>query len=275
MSKCTAAQAVKAMEYYVGYYEKATSAYASSRDKSVFPLNKGSANYTYFGSFTGAQAQPWCAATVTTAIYDACGSKSDAKAVMYGVYPYLNCAQVWDAAPDNRKFWSYYQRWTKGKGERTTYKPIPGDIIIFSGNGTSRDHTGMVYAVDDTYVYTIEGNSGNMCRKRSYKLTDSYIYGWVRPDYAASSETVNTTVEKYGTSLSIGLHVLSKGTAGAEVKSLQALLNAFGGAKLTVDGIFGTATKEALIAYQKSKGLTQDGICGEKTWTKLLRGDEE
>ena len=35
MSKCTAAQAVKAMEYYIGYCEKATSAYASSRDKDT------------------------------------------------------------------------------------------------------------------------------------------------------------------------------------------------------------------------------------------------
>lgn len=274
MSKCTAAQAVEAMEYYLNYYEKATSAYASSRDKSVFPLNKGSANYTYFGSFTGAQAQPWCAATVTTAIYDACGSKSDAKAVMYGVYPYLNCAQVWDAAPDNRKFWSYYQRWTKGKGERTTYKPVPGDIIIFSGNGTSRDHTGMVYAVDDTYVYTIEGNSGNMCRKRSYKLTDSYIYGWVRPDYAASSEQHTTPVEQYGAALSIGLHVLSKGCAGDEVETLQILLNGRSVAGLEVDGIFGNGTKNAVIEFQKKFWSTQDGIVGEKTWTKLLRGDE-
>ena len=274
MSKCTAAQAVAAMEYYLNYYEKATSAYASSRDKSVFPLNKGSANYTYFGYFTGAQAQPWCAATVTTAIYDACGNKTDAKAVMYGVYPYLACNQVWDAAPDNKKYWGHYQRWTLGKGYRKYYYPQAGDIIVFTDDTKTRSHTGMVYACDNTYVYTIEGNSGNMCRKRSYKLTDSYIYGWIRPDYAASTETVKTTVEQYGTSLSIGLHVLSKGTAGAEVKTLQALLNAFGGAKLTVDGIFGAATKDALIAYQKTKGLTQDGICGEKTWGKLLKGDE-
>jgi len=262
------------MEYYLNYYEKATSAYASSRDKSVFALNKGSANYTYFGYFTGAQAQPWCAATVTTAIYDACGNKSDAKSVMWGVYPYLACNQMWEAADDKHRYWSYYQRWTKGKGDRQTYIPIPGDVIIFSGNGTSRDHTGMVYYCDGTYVYTIEGNSGNMCRKRSYKLTDSYIYGWVRPNYAESSERPTTPIEQYGEEISGTYHVLSKGCAGDEVETLQILLNAKVNAKLTVDGIFGNGTKNAVIEFQKKFWSTQDGICGEKTWTKLLRGDD-
>jgi hypothetical protein len=241
--KCTAAQAVKAMEYYVGYYEKATSAYASSRDKDCFTKNKGSGNYTYFGYMCGVQSQPWCAATDTVAILDACGGvKSDAKEVMYGVYPYVNCAQVWDAAPDNKKYWSHYQRWTLGKGVRKTYKPVAGDIIVFSDNGKTRSHTGMVYAVDDTYVYTIEGNSGNMCRKRSYKLTDSYIYGWIRPNYAESSEQPTTRVEKYGKELPNGMHELSKGCAGEEVETMQILLNGRSGAGLEVDGIFGNGT---------------------------------
>lgn len=272
--KCTAAQAVKAMEYYLDYYEKASSAYASSRDKSCFPKNKGSNNYTYPGYFCGVQAQPWCAATVSTAIYDACGNKTDAKSVMYGVWPYINCAQVWDAAPSDKKNWSYYQRFTLGKGDRTNRYPIPGDIMIFTDDTKNRTHTGMVYACDKTYVYTIEGNSANMCRKRSYKLTDKYLWGWIRPDYAASSETASTTVEQYGKSVYVGLHVLSKGCAGAEVETLQILLNAKINAGLKVDGIFGAATKDALIAYQKANGLTQDGFCGEKTWAKLLKGDE-
>lgn len=274
MSKCTAAQAVKAMEYYIGYYEKATSAYASSRDKSVFSLNKGRNNYTYMGYFTGCQAQPWCAATVTTAIYDACGSKADAKSVMYGVYPYLNCAQVWDAAPNNKKFYGHHQRWSLGKGYRKEYYPEPGDIIVFTDNGSSRTHTGMVYAVDKTYVYTIEGNSGNMCRKRSYKLTDSYIYGWIRPDYAESSDVPATPIEQYGAAIAGTYHVLSKGCAGGEVKTIQTLLNKYISANLDTDGIFGNATKAAVVEFQKKFWSNPDGICGAKTWAKLLNGGE-
>lgn len=39
---------------------------------------------------------------------------------------------------------------------------------------------------------------------------------------------------------------------------------------VTVDGDFGPATHSAVITYQKSKRLDQDGIVGTKTWTKFL-----
>ena len=104
MAKCTAAQAVQAFEYWLGYYEKASALYASTREKSAFVLNKGAGNYTYMGHICGVQGQPWCAATVTTAIYDACGQdKSVAEEVMYGVWPYVACNQLYDAAPSNMK----------------------------------------------------------------------------------------------------------------------------------------------------------------------------
>ena len=38
----------------------------------------------------------------------------------------------------------------------------------------------------------------------------------------------------------------------------------------TADGIFGNGTKQAVINYQKSKGLSADGIVGQNTWRKLL-----
>lgn len=280
MSKCTASQAVAAMTYWVGYYEKASSSYASSRAKSSFTKNKGSGNYTYAGYLCGVQGQAWCAAQVSTAIYEACGSKSaDAKSIMYGVWPYVNCAQVWDAAPSSKKFWSYYQRFTLGKGSRTNYKPKAGDIIVFTDNKVSRSHTGMVYAVDSTYVYTIEGNSGNMCRKRSYLLTSSYIYGWIRPNYAesssssSSSSSTATKVEQYGSVCCKDpeLHILSKGTAGPEVWLLQTLLTARKYDCGNIDGDFGTKTETALIAFQKAVGLSGDGKCGKLTWPLLLK----
>lgn len=276
MSKCTAAQAVAAMEYWLGYYEKASGAYAKTRAKSAFGQNKGSANYTYAGYKCDVQGQPWCAAQVSTAISEACGSESDAKAVMYGVWPYVNCAQVWDAAPSNKKIWSYYQRWTLGKGDRKTYEPVAGDIIVFTDDGKTRSHTGMVYALDDKYVYTIEGNSSNMCRKRSYPLTSSYIYGWIRPDYAAASktETITTKVEQYGAVCckEPELHVLSKGCAGPEVKTIQRLIYARGiDRTIAVDGEFGPKTKAGVIALQKLVGLSGDGAVGELTWPRLLK----
>ena len=43
------------------------------------------------------------------------------------------------------------------------------------------------------------------------------------------------------------------------------------GAKVTIDGKFGAVTKAAVIAFQKSHGLTSDGIVGEKTRLMLKR----
>lgn len=38
---------------------------------------------------------------------------------------------------------------------------------------------------------------------------------------------------------------------------------------ISADGIFGSATKTAVIEFQKKNGLTADGIVGPKTWAKL------
>jgi murein L,D-transpeptidase YcbB/YkuD len=55
---------------------------------------------------------------------------------------------------------------------------------------------------------------------------------------------------------------------GAAVKRLQAMLNDLG-ASLVVDGHFGRATHEAVMKFQKSMGLTPDGIVGPLTWSAL------
>ncbi|MCD8078816.1 MAG: peptidoglycan-binding protein [Lachnospiraceae bacterium] len=50
---------------------------------------------------------------------------------------------------------------------------------------------------------------------------------------------------------------------------LQKLLNQLG-SSLSADGIFESKTETAVKSYQKKQGLTQDGICGPKTWGNLL-----
>lgn len=58
------------------------------------------------------------------------------------------------------------------------------------------------------------------------------------------------------------------GDAGSDVTALQKLLNQHG-ASLEVDGAFGSATYNALTAFQSANGLVADGICGPLTWAKL------
>ena len=56
------------------------------------------------------------------------------------------------------------------------YKPQPADLIIFSSAGAS--HIGIVVYSDDTTVYTIEGNTGNMVAQRAYPLDYEQITGY-------------------------------------------------------------------------------------------------
>lgn len=63
--------------------------------------------------------------------------------------------------------------------------------------------------------------------------------------------------------------LLKQGSSGAAVINLQQLLRKHNFAPGSIDGIFGANTKAALIAFQKSVGLTPDGIAGHKTWAAL------
>ena len=68
------------------------------------------------------------------------------------------------------------------------------------------------------------------------------------------------------------LPVLCSGSKGDTVRAMQALLTGYGLSvgKSGLDGSFGPATGTALKQYQTSHGLTPDGVCGPKTWRKLL-----
>ena len=63
---------------------------------------------------------------------------------------------------------------------------------------------------------------------------------------------------------------LSKiGSRSQEVKDIQTVLKQQGYYTGKVDGIYGTATKNAVIKFQKNNGLTPDGIAGAKTLKAL------
>ncbi|MBO5746653.1 MAG: spore cortex-lytic enzyme [Clostridia bacterium] len=55
------------------------------------------------------------------------------------------------------------------------------------------------------------------------------------------------------------------GSRGSEVRNIQQRLKNWGYYKGTVDGIYGTKTRAAVIAFQKKHNVTADGICGPKT----------
>lgn len=59
------------------------------------------------------------------------------------------------------------------------------------------------------------------------------------------------------------------GSRSDEVKEIQMALKSKGYYTGNIDGIFGTATKNAVISFQKDNGLSADGIAGKNTLNAL------
>ena len=65
-------------------------------------------------------------------------------------------------------------------------KPVPGIVIFFDwdnkgGSGPQdgeADHVGIVQKVEDGIIYTVEGNSGNLCRVNRYPIGHYEILGY-------------------------------------------------------------------------------------------------
>lgn len=162
----------------VGYLEKKSNAQLD--DKTV---NAGSANYTKYGRDMHAIypevmdfPAAWCDAFVDWCFYKAYGV-STAKSLLCGNFDDYTVASA--QMFKNKK--SYHQS-----------NPVVGDQIFFKNAKGGICHTGLVYAVDSNYVYTIEGNTsgasgiiangGGVCKKK-YVLNYSRIDGYGRPRY--------------------------------------------------------------------------------------------
>ncbi len=117
--------------------------------------------------------------------------------------------------------------------------------------------------------------------QRVFNLTQDGIVGkntWYRLKYIYSS--VKGLSELYSEGITYSeaerrfSRVLQEGSRGTEVRSLQYYLNfiAFfnnGLPDIDADGIFGPKTRDAVLAFQRYYGLTQDGIVGRDTWNRI------
>ncbi len=59
--------------------------------------------------------------------------------------------------------------------------------------------------------------------------------------------------------------ILKVGSKGTKVTELQRNLNTLGYNAGTPDGAFGNGTKNAVISFQKTYGLSADGVAGKAT----------
>lgn len=213
--------------------------------------NKVQYNTEYYGRAVSGPSYPWCCVFLWWLFKEAGLSK-----LFYGGKKTAYCPTL--------------QAYHSGQAVNGGYRV--GDIIFFNFSGGSKAaHVGICESWDGTYITTIDGNTGVgneanggavMRRKRHKK----YIVGAFRPAYdkaAPVTKEVNT--------VTVTLPVLRSGSKGAEVKTIQRLLNALGHDCGEVDGTFGPATLAAVKAFQKAEKLTVDGVAGQATWTAILK----
>ena len=139
----------------------------------------GNWNGRKFWSWYGfSSRQPWCACFVSWCA-NQCGY------IKAGIIPKF--ANVPDGVDWFKK---------KGQFKSRKYKPRPGDIIFIDwyGNGT-RDHVGIVESCDGRYVHTIEGNSSNLCRRKTYPVGWYEIYGYGVPKYPGKEKKIQKNLK--------------------------------------------------------------------------------
>lgn len=101
---------------------------------------------------------------------------------------------------------------------------------------------------------------------------------WYKISSLYTAVTRLADLNSEGNSFGIGTvppdSTLRQGSRGQDVITLQYLLNVIGEyypgiPSLSQDGIFGSGTRQAVIAFQQAKNLAPDGIVGSRTWNAL------
>lgn len=101
---------------------------------------------------------------------------------------------------------------------------------------------------------------------------------WYKISSIYAAVTRLAELDSEGTTLGIGTvppnALLQQGSRGQDVITLQYLLNVISQYYPTVpaptqDGIFGSGTKQAVIAFQQAANISPDGIVGPLTWNRL------
>lgn len=179
----------------------------------------------------------------------------------------------------------YYSMKFYENNGRLFVSPQKGDQIFFK-RGKEIVHTGLVYNVDKTKVYTIEGNTssasgveanGGAVVKKSYNLTSNYIAGYGRPNYGVAMNEEKQPTNKNQLTIDgvWGKQTTMKAQEvfGTPVDGIVS--NQYITFKTKNPGLLSTTFNwstnpnkngsDLIKAIQKKVGITQDGFIGPVT----------
>ena len=185
----------------------------------------------------------------------------------------------------------YSADYYKSKKQWHTSSPQPGDQIFFwpsdhQAGDKAMQHTGLVVAVDSTYVYTVEGNTssdsgvvwnGGSVNDKKYKLNYSRIAGYGRPNYNgvdpddSPSESTNTELNnKEESAMTAGMAWVkvtkgdtvnfrqSPSTTAPKVKGMNKIPNGGRVAVMSSDDEWANVEYQGYMGYVMVEFLTQE-----------------
>jgi len=157
-----------------------------------------------------------------------------------------------------------------------TAEPASADLYVRTNGSCLNARTG---PGTNYKVYTCVRNGARLANPVGYRgnwiklSTGRWVYGprtttapGGRPGYRSVASTARVRPQDR-----TGPVVLSVGSQGSLVSKVQNKLVAAGySSKVgSVDGAFGAKTRSAVMAYQKARGLSADGVVGPSTLSKM------
>ncbi len=167
----------------------------------------------------------------------------------------------------------------------TVYRGRPEDVLGAHAGGNNYDSIGVCF----------EGNFMSEQMPAVQRQAGAELVAYLKQKYGISKVQKHSDVNATGcpgthfpfdaiayggelesnvqaVKLNMKVRMLQRGMDGADVKTLQAALIAYGFScgSAGADGDFGTGTESALKKFQSRFGLGADGIAGKGTWGKLL-----
>ncbi len=164
---------------------------------------------------------------------------------------------------------------------RTGSKGLDVQTIQTYLNRIRRNYPAIPVITDETGVFGESTRAAVSKFQSIFSLTPDGIVGkstWYKISSLYTAVTRLAELDSEGTSLGIGTvppsTTLRQGSRGPDVITLQYLLDVIseyypGIPAPAQDGIFGSGTKQSVIAFQQAMQLNPDGIVGRLTWDAL------
>ncbi|MYT31760.1 MULTISPECIES: CHAP domain-containing protein [unclassified Streptomyces] len=180
--------------------------------------------------------------------------------------------------------------WFKARNRFSEYPAVGAQVFFGPGGGS---HTGLVYAFDGDFVYTVEGNTngdgsaegdGVYLKKRQRR--SSYVYGYGYPAFAEGVDSAapawkdkKPTAAKPSTAIVSLASGVKPGVRHPQVRELQRLLIAagYGPIRGAVTDYYGANTQAAVNRFHlknpqyMSRGTTYDPAIGNAGFIGLQK----